>query len=311
MLIEFFSLVFIMQVIQDICFSRYSQWIAIVSSRGTCHIFVLTPFGGETVLQIQNSHVDRPTLSPVLSAPWWSSPSFMINQPSFSLPPPLPVTLSVVSRIKNNNSGWLNTVSNTASSTAGKTSIPSGALAAVFHSSLPQDLQPLDSKVNDLEHVLVYTPSGHVVQYKLLSSIGGESSETSMRIGQGSPLQMQDEELGIKVEAVQAWDVCRRTEWPEREECLSGIILGKQEAPEMMMDTSDSEDNDIGVGEVLKLHDRSHMYISNAEVHMSSGRIPVWQNYKVFVIWNWGCFCLYCYQLCLCTYIFFRYISIQ
>ncbi|ESR46467.1 hypothetical protein CICLE_v10000138mg [Citrus x clementina] len=268
-------------VIQDICFSRYSQWIAIVSSRGTCHIFVLTPFGGETVLQIQNSHVDRPTLSPVLSAPWWSSPSFMINQPSFSLPPPLPVTLSVVSRIKNNNAGWLNTVSNTASSTAGKTSIPSGALAAVFHSSLPQDLQPLDSKVNDLEHVLVYTPSGHVVQYKLLSSIGGESSETSMRIGQGSPLQMQDEELGIKVEAVQAWDVCRRTEWPEREECLSGIIRGKQEAPEMMMDTSDSEDNDIGVGEVLKLHDRSHMYISNAEVHMSSGRIPVWQNYKI------------------------------
>ncbi|KAJ4719540.1 Autophagy-related protein like [Melia azedarach] len=269
-------------VIQDIRFSPYSQWIAIVSSRGTCHIFVLAPFGGETVLKIQNSHVDGPTLSPVLSLPWWSSPAFMINQQSVSLPPPPPpVTLSVVSRIKNNGSGWLNTVSNATSSAAGKVSIPSGALAAVFHCSVPQDLQPVHLKVNTLECLLVHTPSGHVVQYKLLSCIGGETNETSLRIGPGSPMPMQDEELGVKVEAVQAWDVCRRTEWPEREECISGITLGKREAQEMIMDTSDCEDNDIGNKEFVKLHDRSQLYISNAEVQISSGRIPIWQNSKI------------------------------
>ncbi|GMH13180.1 hypothetical protein Nepgr_015021 [Nepenthes gracilis] len=32
-------------VIQDICFSHYSQWVAIVSSKGTLHIYVLSPYG--------------------------------------------------------------------------------------------------------------------------------------------------------------------------------------------------------------------------------------------------------------------------
>ncbi|KAK3200386.1 hypothetical protein Dsin_023801 [Dipteronia sinensis] len=268
-------------VIQDICFSQYSQWIAIVSSRGTCHIFALAPFGGETVLRIQNSHVDGPTLSHVLSLPWWSTPSFMMNQQSFSSPPPPPVTLSVVSRIKNNNSGWLNTVSNAASSVAGKASVPSGAVAAVFHTSLPDNLQPVHLKVNALEHLLVYSPSGHAVQYKLLPSIGGETSEIALRNSPGSSFPIQDEELGIKVEALQGWDVCRRTDWPEREECVSGITLGQQEGSKMIVDASNCEDNDVGHKEDVKVHDRSNLYISNAEVQMSFGRIPVWQNSKI------------------------------
>ncbi|XVF42049.1 hypothetical protein PTKIN_Ptkin01aG0329000 [Pterospermum kingtungense] len=267
-------------VIQDICFSAYSQWIAIVSSRGTCHIFVLSPFGGENVLQIQNSHVDGPILSPVVSLPWWSSPSFMINYHTFSLPAPPTVTLSVVSRIKN-GTGWLNTVTNAASSAAGKASFPSGAFSAVFHNSLPNDLQRGQVKANVLEHLLVYTPSGHVVQHKLLPSFGGETGESASRIGPGSALQVQEEELRVKVEAMQAWDVCRRTDWPEREECLSGMTHGRKEALEMIMDVSDSEDNDSGHKDLSRHQDQSHLYLSNAEVQISSGRIPIWQNSKV------------------------------
>ncbi|XVF31267.1 hypothetical protein REPUB_Repub16aG0130900 [Reevesia pubescens] len=268
-------------VIQDICFSSYSQWIAIVSSRGTCHIFVLSPFGGENVLQIQNSHVDGPILSPVVSLPWWSTPSFMINSQTFSLPAPTTVTLSVVSRIKNGNSGWLNTVANATTSAAGKASFPSGAFSAVFHNSLPNDLGRAQVKANVLEHLLVYTPSGHVVQHKLLPSFGGEAGDSASRIGPGSALQVQEEELRVKVEAMQAWDVCRRTDWPEREECLSGMTHGRKEALEMIMDVSDSEDNDAGHKDLSKSQDRSHLYLSNAEVHISSGRIPIWQNSKV------------------------------
>jgi hypothetical protein len=280
-----FSLVFIIQVIQDICFSCYSQWIAIVSSRGTCHIFALSPFGGETVLQIQNSDADGPTLLPVLSLPWWSTPSFMINQQSYSPPPPPPpVTLSVVSRIKNSNSGWLNQVSNAASSAAGKVSIPSGAVAAVFYSSVPHDLLPAHFKANALEHLLVYTPSGHTIQYKLLPSLGGEPSEAASRTGPGSSLQIQDEELRVKVEPVQWWDVCRRSDWPEREECISGITPGRQGTSEIVMDTSDCEDNDFGNKEFAKSNERSHLYLSNAEVQISSGRIPIWQKSKVLVM---------------------------
>jgi hypothetical protein len=279
--IVLFSLVLIMQVIQDICFSNYSQWIAIVSSRGTCHIFALSPFGGETVLQIQNSDVDGPTLLPVVSLPWWSTPSFMINQQSLSPPPPPPATLSVVSRIKNSNSGWLNQVGNVASSAAGKVSVPSGAVAAVFHSSVPHGLLPAHLKVNALERLLVFTPCGHTIQYKLLPSMGGDPNEAASRTVPGSSVQIQDDELRVKVEPVQWWDVCRGSSWPEREECISGITLGRNETAETVMDTSDCEDNDIGNKEFIKPHERSHLYLSNAEVQISSGRIPIWQKSKI------------------------------
>ncbi|KAG8648215.1 hypothetical protein MANES_09G161900v8 [Manihot esculenta] len=270
-------------VIQDICFSHYGQWIAIVSSRGTCHIFVLSPFGGANVLQIHNSHVDGPSLSPILSLPWWSTTSFSVNQQCSFASPPSAVTLSVVSRIRSNNTGWLNTVSNAASSGAGKTSVPSGAIASVFHSSVSRDMQPSHLKnANALEHLLVYTPCGHLVQYKLLSSVGRESSEVASRIGQGSLVQIQDEELRVNVEPVQWWDVCRRVDWGEREECISGITLGRQETAELPMVTSDCEDNDSEQHvESLKSHEPSHLYLSNAEVQMSSWRMPFWQNPKM------------------------------
>lgn len=270
-------LYFIIQVIQDICFSQYSQWVSIVSSRGTCHIFVLSPFGGEAVLQIQNSHTDGPTLLPIISLPWWSTASFTVNHHSSSPPPPPPVTLSVVSRVKNNNSGWLNTVSNAASSAAGKVFLPSGAMSTVFHSCIPQNLQPGHAKASSLEHLMAYSPSGHVIQYCLLPSLGGEPSDTATtRTGSGS---LQEDELRVKVETLQWWDVCRRTDWPEREEYISGITPRKQEASEMVMGTSDFEDSDNKDKESA----RSHLYISNAEVQINSGRVPIWQKSKVCV----------------------------
>ncbi|XP_039029229.1 autophagy-related protein 18h-like isoform X1 [Hibiscus syriacus] len=268
-------------VIQDICFSAFSQWIAIVSSRGTGHIFVLSPFGAENVLQIRNSLVDGPILSPVVSFPWWSTPSFLRNYQTFSLPAPPTITLSVVSRIKSVNSGWLNTVTNAASSTAGRTSFPSGAFSAIFHNSLPNDTQRTQVDANVLEHLLVYTPSGHVVQHKLLPSFGGEASESASRIGPDSALQVPEEGLRVKVEPMQAWDVCRRTDWPEREECVSGMTYGRKEPLEVAMDGSDSEENNAGQKDLSKPQDLAHLYLSNAEVQISSGRVPIWQNSKV------------------------------
>lgn len=268
-------------VIQDICFSHYSQWIAIVSSRGTCHIFVLSPFGGETGLQLQNSHINGPTLLPVLSVPWWSTSSFTINQ-SFSPQPPAPITLSVVSRIKNVNSGWLNAVSNAASSATGMISAELGIGAAIFHRSLHHTLGSALVNVNSLEHLLVYTPAGNVIQYELLPSVGGEQSESPLRSGPGSVMQMQEEELRVKVETVQWWDVCRRADWPERE-FIYDITLGQEGASEAVMDTSDHGDNDIGEKGLLKPHEQSHWLLSNAEVQMRSGRIPVWQKSKIYI----------------------------
>ncbi|XP_072959818.1 autophagy-related protein 18g-like [Typha angustifolia] len=280
-------------VIQDICFSHYSQWVAIVSSRGTCHIFALSPFGGDASLQSQNPHSDGPSLTPNLSRPWWSNSSFLMDQ-QFHAPPPPPTSLSVVSRIKNGNSGWLNTVSNVAASATGKISIPSGAIAAVFHNSIYSDTLPIISKANSLEHLLVYSPSGHVIQHELLPSSGNESADSTSRAGSSPLLQLQDDELHVNAEPVQWWDVCRRSNWPERDENISNIVSNNQEMK--AMNTSDFEDNEtsttsssnsIAGKESTKGHERPSWYLSNAEVNISSGRIPIWQKSKIcFYVMN-------------------------
>ncbi|PNY17060.1 autophagy-related protein 18h-like, partial [Trifolium pratense] len=266
-------------VIQDICFSHYSQWVAIISSKGTCHIFVLSPFGGETVLKIHNKDTEGPVLLPVSPLPWWFTPRFTVNphQQLCHTPQP-PVFLSVVSRIKNVNAGWLNTVSNAASSAAGKVSVPSGAVSAVFHSSVPLDSHNAYAKVHAMEHLLVYTPSGHLIQYNLLPSLMAEPNETASRTAQ-VPSQMQEEDLRVKVEPVQWWDVCRRYDWQEREVYISGSAPGGPEAAEMILDVSSCENYSVGNDDSVKLNQDCHF--SNAEVHISSGRIPIWGKSEV------------------------------
>lgn len=220
-------------------------------------------------------------MSPVLSLPWWFSSSCIINQQSIPAPPPTH-TLSVVSRIKNCNSGWLNSVNNAAASAAGKVLVPSGAVAAVFHNSLSQSLQHVQTRVNSLEHLLVYTPSGHVIQHELFPSMGPEHGDGVTRTLSGSFRQIQDEELRVRVEPIQWWDVCRRSEWPEREECVSA----RQKYAKITVDKSDCEDSfrtDLleTKSNSVKPLEKYHWYLSNAEVQISSGRVPIWHKSKV------------------------------
>ncbi|XP_020684473.1 autophagy-related protein 18h [Dendrobium catenatum] len=276
-------------VIQDICFSHYSQWITIVSSRGTCHIFLMSPFGGDASLQQQSPYYDGPNPVPNLTMPWWSSLSCMIEQ-QFLQPPP-PLTVSVVSRIKNFSSGWLNTVSSVTASAAGKIPIPSGAIAAVFHNSISRPIPPVHANNCSLEHLLVYSPSGHLIQHELLPSSGEESSDSSSRSESGPLLQFQDEELHVNIESVQWWDVCRRSNWPEREQNVPQVTFYAENNIETVMDTPDSGigNNSCSVPsakllagkETLKAHERPHWYLSNAEVQVCSGRMPIWQKKKI------------------------------
>ncbi|KAI7738772.1 hypothetical protein M8C21_005970, partial [Ambrosia artemisiifolia] len=263
-------------VIQDICFSQCSQWIAVVSSRGTCHIFLLSPFGGETDIQLLNSKINGREVSACLSVPWWFTSSFKKDQPSPQ--PPAPITLSVVSRIKNVSFGWINTVSNAAS---GKTSVPPGVIAATFHSSVCRNLKPVVSNVEALEHLLVYSPSGYVVQYELLPSLGREQGEPSLRVGPTSQVQAQDEDLRVKVEPIQWWDVCRRTDWPEKVEFLGGAPPTRHSSVATIMTSSDYEDNSNLEKDFTKRQERSRWFLSHAEVQMRSGRIPIWQKSKI------------------------------
>ncbi|PON66266.1 Breast carcinoma amplified sequence [Parasponia andersonii] len=288
-------------MIQDICFSHYSQWIAIVSSKGTCHIFVLSPFGGDAGFQLLTSQCGEPSLYPVLSLPWWSTSSYVITQQSF--PPPVPIVLSVVSRIKYSSFGWLSTVNNTATSPTGKVFVPSGAVAAVFHNSLFRSLQHSNSRADSLEYLLVYTPSGHVVQHELRPSIGVEPSKGGSSMQSASLMSLQEDELRVKVEPIQWWDVCRRSDWPEREDCPFGASFDRQDVPEINQNKlasnnvygMESLDMNAGVGEEKiveshcgKPHERSHWYLSNAEVQISDLRLPIWQKSKI-CFYTMGC----------------------
>lgn len=224
-----------------------------VSSRGTCHIFLLSPFGGETGIQLLNSKINGQELSAVVSVPWWSTSSFIKDQLPSS--PPAPITLSVVSRIKNVSFGWIS------NATSGKTSVPAGVITATFHSSVV-------SNAEALEHLLVYAPSGYVIQYELSPSLGREQGE---RVGPAS----QDEDLRVKVEPVQWWDVCRRADWPEKEEFIGSV--------ESVMTNSDYEDNTNNLEKDLIKQEQSRWFLSKAEVQIRSGRVPVWQKSKVMV----------------------------
>ncbi|CAI8603846.1 unnamed protein product [Vicia faba] len=278
--------------IQDICFSHFSQWVAIVSSKGTCHLFILSPFGGDTGFQIINSMGEEASLLPVLSLPWWSTSSIISHQQS--LPPPAPVVLSVVSRIKYSSFGWLNNIHSSNANVAGKVFVPSGAIAVIFHNSMSHS-QLLDkSKMKSLEQLLVYTPSGHIVQHELLPSVGPEPNESGSRTQSASAPHMQEDEFRVKVEPIQWWDVCRRSEWPEKGEPCSNTCDrqdGINRVQEMMYSGDGYGFNFFnisdGVGQKTvkpstgKPHERSHWYISNAEVQVNFGRIPIWQNSKI------------------------------
>lgn len=290
-------------MIQDICFSHFSQWIAIVSSKGTCHLFVLSPFGGDTGFQVISSQGEEPSLLPVFSLPWWSISSSVSHQQS--LPPPAPVVLSVASRIKYSSFGWLNSVNNSAANATGKVFVPSGAIAAIFHNSLSHSQQPINSKENPLEYILVYTPSGHVVQHELLPSVGSETSD-SVSTNQSTSLLLQEDEFRVKVEPIQWWDVCRRSEWPERGDPFNNTFDkegGMEKVQEKMcygnihrldfLDISDGIREKTVKPSSGNPQDRSNSYLSNAEVQVNFRRLPIWQKSKVFIV-----FCFYFHIQC-------------
>ena len=179
----------------------------------------------------------------------------------------------------------------------GKLWVPSGAVAAIFHNSNSTGStgsRDVKSTSTSLEHILVYTPSGFVVQHDILSSMGPELIESrtgSLSAPQANP---QNEELRVKVEPTQWWDVCRRLENTEREECISGSIFDGLHDAEIDKDSkmvsqenASSSDKKLAKSDSLKSPDRSHWYLSNAEVQINSGRLPLWQKSKVCIYSHW------------------------
>ncbi|CAM6097584.1 unnamed protein product [Calypogeia fissa] len=288
-------------VIQDISFSSDSQWIAVSSSRGTSHMFAISPFGGlvgpQTHGAIPVDGLMGPTFMPAPTFPWWSSPgSVRVSQQPVP-PPPLAVTLSVVSRVKNGIGGWRGTMTGAAAAATGRASNVSGAVAAIFHDGGNHNLEGEVGSGCLKEQLWVLSPSGNLIRYLLRPSAGIDGGYSSggtpgvSMMNSGSPVQTQ--ELRLLVEPLEKWDVSRRPNWAEREErldCLAGPGVGYEEAVSSASggQWAGSGGHVIGSGnglgkEGMSVEDMQRWFMSNAEVQHSQARpLPIWAKAKVY-----------------------------
>ncbi|XP_051133584.1 autophagy-related protein 18f-like isoform X2 [Andrographis paniculata] len=258
-------------VIRDISFSSDSRWILISSSRGTNHLFGISPSGGmvsspsnNAYFNAQNSHTSPNSGLQVLK-----------QQQICTYGPP--VTLSAVSRIRSGNNSWKKTVSGAASAATGKSSSVTGAIASAFYTCNANDVCRNNSP--EKYYFLVFSQSGSVTQHALHISPAFYST------ARGNPdLESNlNSDVGVTVEAIQKWNICQkqnRKDWgdnidsygengnadnskvhPERAEITNGIL---------------SDILNTGAKEKIAAEERNNMYISEAELQMHENANLLW-----------------------------------
>ncbi|XP_020256499.1 autophagy-related protein 18f-like isoform X2 [Asparagus officinalis] len=286
-------------VIQDISFSDDSQWIMISSSRGTSHLFSVSPSGGFLNLQVSDANLINGSNAPDLTlktGPQNSVPS-KANSQNLLYPSGNPITLSAVSRIRNGN-GWKGAVSGAAAAATGRVSPLSGAIASVFHncksSGLYQDFNSLRTKY----HLLVFSPSGSIIQYVLRQLSGKDSGMDITGLGTVSSGLSQECDSRIVVEPLQKWDVCHKRNRRDRVDYLD--VYGEHGNGESSKVTQKGVKRGTSIyptdkGSDAKVKDsveeNHHKYISEAELHMHSAQVPLWAKPEKWVanapeIWN-------------------------
>ncbi|XP_021758792.1 autophagy-related protein 18f-like [Chenopodium quinoa] len=266
-------------VIQDITFSDDSRWIMISSSRGTNHLFAISPFGGTVDLQFADTNVESNGFSVASSTvvPWQPQPAgLMLNQNNLFASGP-PITLSVVSRIRNGNNGWKGTVNGAAAVATGKNSSLSGAVAAAFHLCRGNDMHLNEFAMKSKYHMLVFSPSGSLIQYALrvplaqdaLAAVSGVNFAYGSAPGNDSKLM---------VEPTQKWNICQKRR--EREENFD--IYGENGISESSKIHSEGTRNEYGTRSKLSVEERNQLYISEAELQMHDQQVPLWAKSQIY-----------------------------
>ena len=267
------------QVIQDIAFSEDSHWLAVSSSRGTNHLFAISPFGGAAKPSANGTdHVFG------AMTPWWSNVGpIKSSQQASSLAPPATVNSSVISRIKNGNNGWRGTVMDAASTTSssGRTTSFGAAVAVSFHDGQVYKLE-VDGVQNGLkEQLWVLSPSGHLIRYGLrfLADTEGYTDSAPSQIPTVEALDVR-----VVVEPLQKWDVCRRPTWVEREEKIDNSVSNvSHDVPSCANVGSCYNNGAFSDREDFISSEMRQFFLSNAEVSMHHFKPPVWAKPQVCV----------------------------
>lgn len=192
----------------------------ISSSRGTSHLFAISPSGGLVNVQPSDALCPSKNNGPgIMNKPavHWApnSGSHSLNQQCLC-GSGSPVTLSVVSRIRSGSNGWKSTVSGAAAAATGRMSSLPGAIASAFHKCKGNDFHVGNSSLKALNHLLVFSPSGSLIQYALQASSGLESAAVVSGLGPRDSSPENDARL--VVEAIQKWNICQKQNWRERED---------------------------------------------------------------------------------------------
>ncbi|KAL5221686.1 hypothetical protein ABZP36_026399 [Zizania latifolia] len=198
-------------VIKDISFSDDSEWIMISSSRGTSHFFAISPYSGSTSFHYNGNNLAENNYVVDSTVKKWSqnsTPSLSLSQKMLSVSGP-PVTLSVVSRIRNGSNLLKGAVHGAAAFASGVSTPISGAIASTFHNC--KGCVPISDGSSPCMkyYLLVFSPSGSIIQYVLHLSTEQDYGIDfpSSAISYGS---QRETDTRFVIEALQKWDVCHK-----------------------------------------------------------------------------------------------------
>ncbi|KAJ6293207.1 hypothetical protein OIU78_025233 [Salix suchowensis] len=279
-------------VIQDISFSDDSYWIMISSSRGTSHLFAINPSGGSMNFQSSESgHVMKNSGSGVMTKPTAHClPSLglqMHSHQSLCASGP-PLTLSAVRRIRNGNNGWRGTVTGAAVAATGRQGYLSGAIASSFHKCKGSNDMYVDgASLKSKYHLLVFSPSGSMIQYALRISAGVDSMIVAS--GHNATYESAAENEGrLVVEAMQKWNICQKQNRRDREDNAdiygeNGNSDSNKIHPEGLKKGNSIYPEDSGVtNEKISSEEKHYLYISEAELHMHQAHFPLWAKHEIY-----------------------------
>lgn len=277
------------QVIQDISFSRDSQWIMISSSRGTSHLFSISPFGGSVGFQTGDSCSRSsgfgmsPRRTSICCPPNSGLQVFHQDNTAASA---LPITLSVMSRIRSGTNGWRHTVSGAAATATGRANSLPGIIAAAFHNyGCSDNLETSFQKITG--HLLVFSSPGCLVQHVFRVSSGQNSVAAFNGVGmvyESGP----ETDARLIVEPIRRWNVSHKQNRKEREENIDIYgENGNSESSKVFPEGIEKKRNTCADARVTVIKDkaafdeRHHMYISEVELQMHAPWIPLWAKAEV------------------------------
>ncbi|XP_061341799.1 LOW QUALITY PROTEIN: autophagy-related protein 18f [Gastrolobium bilobum] len=279
-------------VIQDISFSDDSKWIMISSSRGTSHLFAINPQGGYVNIQsnddsftAKNSGLGVTANQPVR---WSHSSAIQMpkQQSLFAAGPP--ITLSVVSRIRNGTNGWRGTVSGAAAAATGRKGSLYGAIASSFRNCKGNGALYVEGNYSKPKyHLLVFSPTGSMIQYALRTLTGQDSAVVSGLTPAYESAPQADTRL--VVEAIHKWNICQSHSRREREDNVdiygeNGISDSNKIYPEEVQEeniVSPKIKNGVMKGNP-SLEEEHHLYISEAELQMHQAQVPLWAKPEIY-----------------------------